>query len=586
MRPRLPRGFVISAMILVLEERGQGDFMVTRFISFLSEKVNGLHQAAYVIAGFTFLSQILGLFRDRMLAALFGAGMELDVYYAAFRIPDLVFAAIASLVSLFVLIPFLSRKLNDGGTERAREFLSSVATVFGMLMILVVAVLWFFIPSLSRALYPGFSPDAYELLISLTRVLLLSPLLLGFSNILASVTQLTKRFSVYALSPIVYNFGIILGIVFLYPFFGLTGVVYGVIVGSVLHILVQIPAVIRERLMPRIRIAFDWTEIWELTLVSIPRTATLALNQAALLVLVGFASLMPEGSITVFNLASNLQLAPLSIIGVSYSVAAFPTLATLFSNGNRQAFLDHMLSAVRHVLFWSFPAITLVIVLRAHIVRSLLGSGAFDWSATRLTAAALALFIISLVAHSLMLLFVRGYYASGKTARPLGINIASSVLIVLLGFGFMKLFLVNDVFRFFIEALFRVEDVPGSIVLMLPLAYSIGMILNALAFWFFFRKDFGGHVPGVVYTTLWQSFSASVIAGFVAYLILRVFGPIVGLETVGRVFGQGLLAGISGIFAGAGVLYLLGNVEIREIFAAAKNRFRNTQHIVPETEEL
>jgi len=560
--------------------------MVRRFISFLSEKVHGLHEAAYVIAGFTFLSQLLGLLRDRMLASLFGAGTQLDIYYAAFRIPDLVFAAIASLVSLFVLIPFLSRKFAEGGTERAREFLSSVATIFGILMIAVVLILWFLVPFLSHHFFPGFSADANEQLISLTRILLLSPLLLGFSNILASVTQLAKRFSIYALSPIVYNAGIIIGILFLYPIFGLTGIVYGVLIGSVFHIAVQVPTVIREGLTPKISFMFDWHELRELMAISVPRTVTLALNQGALLVLVGFASLMPEGSITVFNFASNLQLAPLSIIGVSYSVAAFPTLANLFSNGNRDAFLEQMLSAVRHVLFWAFPAITLVIVLRAHIVRTLLGAGAFDWSDTRLTAAALALFILSLVAHSLMLLFVRGYYASGKTARPLLINTLSSIAIVVFGYVLMKLYAAAPGFRFFIEALFRVEDVPGSIVLMLPLAYSLGMVLNALAYWFYFREDFGGHVPSVVYRTLWQSFSASVLAAFVAYLLLRVFDPVVGLTTVGRVFGQGFVAGLGGLATAVGVLYLLGNKEIREIFAALRNRFWTNQPVGAETEEL
>ncbi len=560
--------------------------MVRRIISFLKDKVTGLHEAAYIIAVFALLSQILGLFRDRMLASFFGAGAELDIYYAAFRIPDLVFAGVASLVSLFVLIPFLSRKLNGEDTTSARDFLSSVATLFTLFMCVVVAVLWFCIPWLSQLLYPGFSGEAHETLVFLTRILLFSPLLLGFSNILASVTQLTQRFSVYALSPVVYNLGIIIGVVFFYPVLGMPGIVLGVILGSLLHVGVQVPAVVHEQLMPRVRFLFDWSEIRSLVAVSVPRTVTLALNQAALLALVGFASLMPEGSITVFNFASNLQLAPLSIIGVSYSVAAFPTLASLFSNGDREAFLSHMLTAVRHVLFWSFPVITLVIVLRAHIVRTLLGAGAFDWSDTRLTAAALALFIVSLVAHSLMLLFVRGYYASGKTTRPLLINIASSLLIVLFAFAGTKLFAASEPFRFFVESLLRVEDVPGTAVLMLPLAYSLGMIVNAFAFWLFFRRDFGGHVPAVVLKTLWQSFSASVIAAFAAYLLLRVFDPVVGLETFSRVFSQGLIAGLGGILTAAGVLFLLGNLEIREIAESLRTKFWKTQAIVPETEEL
>ncbi len=560
--------------------------MVKRFISFLYEKVEGLHQAAYVIAAFTFLSQILGLVRDRMLAGMFGAGPELDIYYAAFRIPDLMFASIASLVSLFVLIPFLSERMTDDNPRPAREFLSGVTTAFLLFICLVSAVLWFMTPFLSAKLYPGIIGEGRETLIMLTRVLLISPILLGFSNILASVTQLVRRFYVYALSPIVYNLGIILGVTVLYPRFGMKGIAFGVILGSVLHGVVQIPAVVREGLMPRLKFHIPWEELKSLVAVSVPRTLTLALNQGALLMLVGLASVMEKGSITIFNFASNLQLAPLSIIGVSYSVAAFPTLARLFSNGDREAFIGHMLTAIRHVLFWSFPAITLIIVLRAHIVRTLLGSGAFDWSDTRLTAAALALFVISLVAHSLMLLFVRGYYASGKTQRPLIVNAIASTLIVVLGYTFVHLFSANETFRFFIESLLRVENVPGTSVLMLPLAYALGMIVNAGIFWMLFRKDFGGHLPSYLYQTLWQSFSAAVIAGFVAYMVLYTLGSVVSLETVSRVFVQAVAAGLAGMLAHVAVLRVLKNKELVEIGRALHGKFYKTTAVVPETQEL
>lgn len=570
--------------------------MVKRLISFLSTKVEGLHEAAYIIATFSFLSQILGLVRDRMLAGMFGAGQTLDIYYAAFRIPDFLFAAIASLVSLFVLIPFLSEKMGDGTSafaealadkrERAREFLSGVSTAFVGFMCVVGGVMWFLIPALSTYLYPGITGEHHDTLVMLTRILLLSPILLGISNIFASVTQLAQRFYVYALSPIAYNLAIIFGVVVLYPRFGMKGLVWGVILGAVLHGAVQIPAVIREKLMPRLSFTLPWAELKALVAVSVPRTVTLALNQFALLILVGIASTMEEGSITVFNLASNINLAPLSIIGVSYSVAAFPTLARLFSSGEKQAFIDQMLAAIRHVVFWSFPAIALIIVLRAHIVRTLLGAGAFDWSDTRLTAAALALFIISLIAHSLMLLFVRGYYAAGRTVRPLLINAVSSGLIILLGYVLTETFATSETFRFFIETLFRVEDVAGVGILMLPLAYSIGMIVNALAFWFLFRKDFGGHLPSSLYDTVWHSFSASVIAGFVAYIMLYVLGPVFGLETVTGVFMQGLIAGVAGILACILVLRMLKSNELREITRTIRERNKPPTPVAPEPQEL
>jgi putative peptidoglycan lipid II flippase len=559
--------------------------MIQRIFSFFSQKVVGLHEAAYVIGIFAFLSQLLGLVRDRTLAHVFGASGTLDVYYAAFRIPDVVFASIASFVSLFVLIPFLTKRLGEN-REDARRFLSEVTTVFTVFMIGISILLWFFVPQLSHLFYPGFSADEQTSLIMLTRILLLSPILLGLSNIVASVTQVTRKFFIYALSPILYNVGIIIGVVLLYPMFGMRGLAYGVVGGAVLHLLIQVPTLIKERLVPTLTTRIEWQDITELVKISIPRTMTLAFDQIILLVLIGIASQFPSGSIAVFTFALNINLAPLTIIGVSYSVAAFPTLAQLFSNGERDTFIAYLMTAIRHIFFWSLPCLALMIVLRAHIVRVLLGSGAFDWSATRLTAATMALLMISLVAHSLVLLFVRGYYAAGMTARPFWVNISTSAITLLASFASIALFRVSEGFRFFIEALFRVQDVPGTIVLMIALGYSIGMIANAVGFWLLFRKDFGGHVPKEIYMTFWQSFGASIIAGAGSYVTLQMLQPYVDLDTFRGVFTQGFLAGLVGIACAIITLLLLENVEVREMWAAFHAKFWRATPIAPSPEEL
>ncbi|GMU74409.1 MAG: hypothetical protein AMXMBFR44_6060 [Candidatus Campbellbacteria bacterium] len=559
--------------------------MMQRIFSFFSRTVNGLHEAAYIIAFFAFLSQLLGLVRDRILAHMFGASGTLDVYYAAFRIPDVIFASIASFVSLFVLIPFLTKRIEENGGE-ARRFLSEITTVFTVFMIAVSGVLYFFVPQLSRFLYPGFSSEQVEMLSQLTRILLLSPIFLGLSNIVASITQIKKKFFIYALSPILYNLGIIAGVLALYPLWGMRGLAYGVVLGSFLHLAIQIPTIIRERLMPKLTLAISWSDIFSVIHVSIPRTMTLAFNQIVLLALLGIASKLSEGSIAVFTFAMNINLAPLTIIGVSYSVAAFPTLSKLFSNGDREVFVSHLLTAIRHILFWSLPAIALFIVLRAHIVRVLLGSGAFDWTATRLTAATMGILMLSLAAHGLMLLFVRGYYAAGKTARPFWINIMSSVVTLCAVYAGIALFRGNETFRLFVEALFRVEDVPGTVVLMVSLGYTVGMIANAAAFWLLFRRDFGGHVPRGIYTSAWQGFAASVLAGAAAYAVLAVTQGFVDLDSFWGVFSHGFVAGIAGIVTGIGVLLLLKNTEMKEIWSATHARFWASKPIAPSPEEI
>ena len=177
----------------------------------------------------------MAVVRDRLFAEKFGAEIVLDIYYAAFRIPDIIFVAIASFVAITVVMPFFIENLNKN-KEKAREFINSIFTLFFFAITLVSVVTYFATPALVEKFFSGFDATAKAEVISLTRVLLLSPILLGISNIFASITQAFRNFFVYALSPVLYNIGIIIGLLFFYPIqgIGITGLAYGVILGAVL----------------------------------------------------------------------------------------------------------------------------------------------------------------------------------------------------------------------------------------------------------------------------------------------------------------------------------------------------------------
>lgn len=385
-----------------------------------------MHQAAYLLALFALLSQLLALVRDRLLAASFGASHTLDVYYAAFRIPDLLFATVASLLSLYALLPILSR-LDHSGEGKSASFLRQVLLLFFVVMAALAGVLWLLAPIVVPLVVPGIANDT---LVMLTRILLLQPILLGGSNIIASLTQLRHRFLLYSVSPLLYNVGIIVGIVALYPSWGLAGLGWGVVLGAVLHLCVQLPFFLAEGRGQHYPLREVFGNVREVLTLSVPRTLALSAGQLSLLVLTAMASFFAPGSIAIFTFAFNLQAVPLAIIGVSYSVAAFPTLSRLYAAGERSEFLRHVEAALRHVLFWAIPATVFVIVLRAQLVRTILGAGAFDWSATRLTAAALALFVVSLCAQSVTLLIARGYYAAGRSSKPLLFGLLSVTVAV------------------------------------------------------------------------------------------------------------------------------------------------------------
>ena len=559
--------------------------MVKKFFEMVGKEIVGLHEAAYLLAFFAFLSQILALVRDKLLAYNFGAGHILDIYYSAFRIPDLIFVSVASIVSASVLVPFFIDRFNNDG-DRGRRFIDSIFSAFFFGIVAVSIATYFLIPSLTSILFPGFANSEFlQDLILYSRILLLSPIFLGLSNFLSSITQMHKRFLIYALSPVLYNIGIIFGIIFLYPVFGISGLIWGVVLGAFLHMAIQIPFIIHKDTFPSLRLNFNWNDIKKVILISSPRTLTLSSNQLASFFLVSLASYMSGGTISVFSLAFNLQSVPMTIIGVSYSSAIFPTLSKFFVEKNRKEFLQQMIDSARHIVFWSIPITILFIVLRAQIVRTIYGAGQFDWADTRLTAAVLAIFVISVIGQSLILLFVRAYYAEGKTKKPLIINVFSGLLIVFFGYVLTKAFFAFPIFRFFLEDLFKVSGQIGTSVLVLPLAYSIGVLVNTYLHWHMFEKDYEGFSKPVV-ATLFQSFSASVIMGYVAFISLRFFNIFFPLTKAWNVFFQGFFAGILGIIVGIIILIILKNKEIEEIWRTLHHKFWKSNVVVPDQETL
>ena len=539
-----------------------------RILKFVEGEVKGLHEAAYVLGAFAMLSTLLALLRDRLLAATFGAGEVLDVYYAAFRIPDIVFVSVASLVSVFILVPIITQAASD---KKRHAIMGNVVAGFSLVMLVSAVLLWLFMPPLLRMLFPTLVLAHDGVLITLSRILLLQPIALGLSGILASITQVHGRYVLYAIAPLLYNIGIIFGILVLYPFVGLVGIAYGVVIGALLHVGIQVPFVLRMGYLKPADVRLRIVALWRIVSVSIPRTLSIAANQIALLALVAIAATLGAGSISVFTLAFNLQAAPLSIIGASYSVAAFPTLARFFARGEKAHFRDQVVTASRHIIFWSVPLIALVVVLRAHIVRVVLGSGSFDWADTRLTAAALALFIISLTAQALSLLFVRGYYAAGETRTPLVVNIVTALGTIGGAYWLTHLFAENDLWRFFIESLLRVDDIPGTAVLMLPLSYALFSVINVLLFVILFERDFGT-LSQRIGTSLFESFSAAVVAGFAAYHTLRALDGVFDINTFVGVLLLGLSAGVVGIIAAVGVLRLLDSTELHEVWRALHHK--------------
>ncbi|MAZ29835.1 hypothetical protein CL655_00965 [bacterium] len=557
--------------------------MVRRVLGLVYKEVAGLHQAAYVLAIFAVGSQLLALIRDRILASEFGAGATLDIYYAAFRVPDLLFVLFASSLSVYVLLPFVTRHQATADANRARALLGQIMTLFLASYTVLAAVVALAAPWLMQMLFPHIVDQS--LLVTVMRILLLQPVFLGLSSLCGVVTQYHNRFVLHAISPLVYNIGIIFGIVALYPLLGLSGVAFGVVLGALGHVAVQWPLIRGSTLSFRPQRYFNWSELYDVLTTSVPRAITLSLNQVTLLVLVSLASAMAVGSVAVFQFAFNLQSVPLAIIGVSYSVAAFPTLAKLYAGNELEQFQQHIVTALRHIIFWLVPIIALCIVLRAQLVRVILGAGAFNWEDTRLTAAVFALLIISLVAHGINLLLLRALYAGGDTKTPFLVSLGTTLATVALALWIHSVYLAHSAFQTLVADALRVSDVAGTEVVVLAVAYTAGIWLQLACF---------ALVAHYRYAIAWREplrvTAHALLAGFVgalvAYLALNFFVAGLNVDTFLGIFLQGLLAGLLGCAGVVGTYALLGSAELSETTASLSRRIFKTDIVATQKHVL
>ncbi|MBI2023170.1 hypothetical protein HYT01_01225 [Candidatus Giovannonibacteria bacterium] len=549
--------------------------------------ISNVHHAAFWLSIFALISGILGLFRDRLLAGMFGASRSLDLYYAAFRVPDFVYTMMLFFAASTAIIPiFLSVKKDSGEDGKSGDLLGSLILFFGLLVSLSSLLVFFLMPKFASFLFPGFTPDEQGTVILLSRVLLLSPIFLGLSNILSSVTQTFGRFFVYALSPVVYNLGIIIGVLFLYPLMGFQGLGWGVVLGTFLHMAVQVPSVIKIGVRPSFKNLWS-RELKKVIALSVPRTLGLATTQISLTVFTSIASVFAQGSISVFNFATNLEYLPVTLIGLSYSVAVFPRLAALSISKAKDGFKENFSVAFRHIVFWALPSAVLILVLRAQIVRVILGSGKFSWADTRLTAAVLSLLAFAVVLQSLFMLLVRAFYAEGETYKPLIVNIISAFLSAGSAFWLSKIILPGSAPADFLGSLLRISDISDIRVIALPLGVLIGNIFNLVFLFLLFKKVFGWYPDDGSRPSFLQVLSASLISGVTAYASLAFFTNFFDLDTFPGIFMQGLFSGLLGLVALIFALWALGNRELFELHASLVSKFSRKEQVpAPEPEKL
>jgi len=532
--------------------------MWKNFFCRIREKDTGVRtisSAAFLIACFGLASRILGLLRDRLLASRFGAGDELDIYYAAFKVPDLIFNFLILGTLSAAFVPVFTALISQEKKNKAWILANKILSFALVILIFVSLVLFFFSPELINLITPGFSSEKKVATVGLTRIMLLSPVILGISGILGGILTSFKRFFFYSLAPVFYNFGIIIGILFFSRFWGLSGLAWGVILGAFFHFLTQLSEVFRCGWVWRWDLNYQDENLKKVFRLIIPRTLGLAATQINLLITTILASTLKAGSLAVFNLANNIQSVPLGMFGISFAVAAFPTLAGCWAREDKKEFKNNFSKTFNSIIFFTIPFSVIFIVLRAQIVRVVLGAGKFDWEDTILTFSALGIFSLSLFAQTTIPLLARSFYAIQDTKTPFLVGLFSEIVNL-----FLAVFLIKN-----------------YQLLGLVWAYSLSVILNMFLLLTILRYRAGDLGEKEIVPFVWKVALASL--GMAGVMQITKYGVsfLVQMDTFWGVFIQATSALLLGGGTFLSIALVLKLEKAEKVFSQFKLLCRFTR---------
>lgn len=404
------------------------------FERFLNRKA--FFRGSAILAVTTILSYALGLLRDRMFATTFGASRALDAYNAAFTLPDLILNIFVAGALTAAFVPIFTDLTTSEKHNEAKEFINSV--INGSLLVVFAAgiLVFAFAPQLSRLIVPGFDEAARQAFIKLTRILLLSPIIFSISNTLGNIILTHQRYFWFGISASLYNVGIILGTIFLVPYFGIYGVAIGTVAGALLHLISRLVGLgYHHRYHPKISFNPDYRRFIRLML---PKVIGQPLEQLTFLGFTVIASTIGAGSIAILNFARNFQSMPVNTIGITIALTAFPILTRLSSREQQNEFRHEISFSIKTMLAIAIPAAIVIYLIRNPLISFFLGGGAFDENAIRLTGATLGIFAISVPTESMTHVISRGFYALKDSLTPVVVGLGGLILAVVLGYVFSR----------------------------------------------------------------------------------------------------------------------------------------------------
>lgn len=503
-----------------------------------------------VIVIFLFaLGKLTGLIRVRLVAQTFSLSPQFDAFTAANQLPEVFFVVIAggSLAAAFIPVysQYLTQRSQQDSARLANTILTLVMLVLGAVSI-VGAVL---APWLTRVvLVPEFPAAQQQLTAEIMRVILIQTTIFGVSGVLSSILNAHQHFALPALAPVALDIGYIIGLYAFVPTMGIIGLAWGTVLGALLHILIQTPALVKYHISYRPRLDLQLAGVREIIRLMGPRIVTLGTVQFADLVTIRLASGLPSGSTSAYFYAYGLMQLPQTLFGTAIALVIFPTLAELYNAGDIQGLKKTASNTLAIIWTLTIPSAAVTVLLGREIITVIFQGGAFDAAATQLVYAILAVFSVRIVSESTLEIVARLFYAQHNTRTPM--------------LAYLGWLMVTAILAVFLVGRMGIAG--------LALATTIGFTLLAAVLFELNRRALGGLGVPHLWQTLWRVLLAT---GALSATILLV----------GRLTDSPLVDLAAGIIAGGAVylaiLWLLGGSELRALWVLARHKTSDSSQL-------
>jgi len=497
---------------------------------------------AVIIAVAQIFSRLTGLVRDNLLASTFGASATADVYNAAFEVPEFIFNILVLGALSASFIPVFIQVKEEYGRDQAFASANAILNILVIALTSCAALGIVFAPQLSYIIAHTRSADQQLQIAHLMQVMFLSVIFFGISNVFSGILHSYRSFLAYAFAPILYNFGIIAGIVWLYPLFGVMGLGYGVVLGAALHCMVQIPSVWRTGFRYRWVTQLSLPGVKKILTLMPPRALALGIVKINTMVTAILVLLLPAGSLAVWTYADNLQNLPINVFGVSLALSSFPVFSQAFAEKDLDKFKQMFSTNFRRILFLIVPVTIGILLLRAQIVRLAYGRGEFDWAATITTAQVLGIFAVAMFSEATIPLLARSFFAHNDTKTTVYVSLCTMTLNISLAWILLPYFGIYG----------------------LAFAFAATSLLNMTVLLLILRVKFGDLDDRRIVRSVWRITLASGVMGLIVLGAKYFIAPLVDMHTVIGIALQTLGSTLAGglVYVAIAVFFRFEEVEI------------------------